>query len=165
MVDDERFATREHRVGGDRPDRHLVHERVSPAAVLAQQSRPLAGEGGMYFGRVDLGVVTGRAQDGSCEQRVRADCTAFERWQELMDDHPGSPTTGTTASSSFRRERSTSKSRRRRLPASTSCARNASSVTTRCTASATVHASLTPSTRPASPSVSGTAAAAYATIG
>ena len=139
-------------VGGARPTRRdgRGRTRVRGARVhLAGDSRPVS-----RVPRTDRGVARGSGLRS--EGRSAPPPAGFRR----RSAHGTG--TDSTAATSAGPVRSRSKSRRRRVPAATSCARSAPSRATRATAAATVHASLLSSTRPASSSVSGTAAAPYA---
>ena len=167
VVDDDRFVAGEHRVGDDRADRHLVHDDVGAAAGVAQQVRAAVGPRGVDLRREDLRRVPGGAQHVAhrpgCARRprpARASGRTGGRSPRRPDDGLDRVEElaarlrrcRSRAAGRCRPRRAASRNagigRRRGAPRSRSCTR--------------------PWRRaagPASPSVSGTAAAAYATIG
>ena len=66
MVDDDRLVAGEHRVGDDRPDRHLVHDDVGVgAACIAQEVRAPASSTRLWISAAKISEVWPAARNAS----------------------------------------------------------------------------------------------------
>ena len=164
MVDDDRLGAGEHRVGDDGADRHLVHDRRRRAPRASRtRSRASVGPDSASISDAKISELWPAARSTSRASSVCAPTapgsSVGTNWWTITSAAPddGLDRVEQLSAATWRcRTRAAG-----RAPAATNWACSAASVTTRCTAVAIVYASLASRRSPASPRVSGTAAAAY----